>query len=201
MVMISTYWVLQNAVHDSLMKQYTNVLSADGAGQRAKIPLNKFLAKSEGIYSFMTHLCHEFSPENMLFIYEANQFKKNCGVELDEVKCVKKQNKKDTPYEALIPQMFEEEKDEEFSGDLIRRLKQKSDAQNSGEDSSIIILPDDLPKSDIVHSEAFSIQEKFKLLTDKYILHNAEFQINIPYSTMDKIYVQYQIANSLVNEE
>ena len=55
---------------------------------------------------------------------------------------------------------------------------QRNRARNPGR--LIVELPKNLPKSSIVFSEILSIQEKSKSLLQKYVIHNAEHELNLP---------------------
>eukprot|EP01084_Bolivina_argentea_P192109 329862_1 len=166
--MISTYWALNRFSHESILSNMSVALLAQK--EHHHVSLATFLTTSSGVYAFMSHLCREFSSENLLFIYESLQFKELCAAELDDIGT-------------------QEEAADELDVPSTKETRQRV-ASKERELQRKIVLPKDLPPSDIVHSEK-SIRDKFALLTEKYVLYSAEFQINIPGQGMQCISNKY----------
>eukprot|EP01083_Nonionella_stella_P034977 95609_1 len=64
----------------------------------------------------------------------------------------------------------------------------------------MIVLPDGLPRSDIVCSDG-SVHDKFMRLTEKYILADAQFQINVSYKCMECVCDKYSCGTSMTHAE
>eukprot|EP01084_Bolivina_argentea_P069934 127185_1 len=177
--MVSTYWVLKNTIQ---MNKYYKTLHKN-TGDRCKPKLKQCLSEYVTFQAFMSHLCKEFSSENLLFLYEVSQYKKH----FDSISL------------SAIPKPVQRIKSKSISETVQNQFnKTQSISSLSLEDEQLFIeFAEEIPNSDIVYNKEISIYDKVMELNKKYIVVDSVLEVNLPYLMRVTILNKCQHMNGL----